>query len=180
MIAPKHFIYIPAGFVYSGVLRLPHEHPVTKQNTPPLFWAGRVSLALRLLGDPRRGTPLKQDWFQQAFVTSPGTLSAQQPLRLLQMTASDLQRASSVSPPWPPAPLLALVLAKQHGGRESPTCRNCWSHLMSWEEKNLQQISLLNAASCSWSETARKAQIDSTSAIKLPYIFAWPKHMNTI
>lgn len=141
MIAPKHFIYIPVGFAYSRVLRWPDEHSVTQQNVPPPFRAGRVSLALRLLSDPRRWTPLKQEWLQQPFVTSPGILLAQQTWLLLQMTVSDPQRASSVSPPCRLTPLLTLVLATPHGGCESPTCRNCWSQLMNWEEKNLQQIS---------------------------------------
>lgn len=86
----------------------------TKSATP--FWAGRVSLALRLLSDPRRGTPLQQERFQQAFVTSPGTLLAQQPRVLLPMTASPPQGASSVSAPLRSSPLLTLVLAEHHGG----------------------------------------------------------------
>lgn len=181
MIAPEHFIYIPAGCKWRiSVLRLPHEQPVTNRATP--FWAGRVSVALRLLSDPRRGTPLQQERFQQAFVTSPGTLSAQQPWLLLQMTGTETQRASSVSAPLRSTLLFALILARHHGGCESLTCRNRRSQLMSWEEKNLRLISLLNAAPCPWSETALKAQADNTFTgyWKLTYTFAWPKHMNTI
>lgn len=57
MIAPKHLIYIPVGFAYSAVFRLPHEHPVTKQNTPPPSWVGKVSGTTAAQWPAQRNTP---------------------------------------------------------------------------------------------------------------------------
>lgn len=167
MIAPKQLTYIPAGFAHSRVLRWPPEHPVTKQNVPPPFWEGRVSLALGLLSDPHRGTPLQQERAQQTLVTSPGTLLAQQPR--LQMTLSDPQRASRLSPTalafaspahigfgWASqgmwiTDLSQLLITINELGRKELATNLCWSQHLARDQTQLKRLRLtiqLQAKSC--------------------------------